>query len=374
MTLRIAVVGSVLAPFDAISNDIVSKVGFLRATPGWQVSVLAMANQRSDIDAKVYGRVSDLLLAPDFLQADVIIYHFGIYYPSFDAILIGNGRAKQAVVFHNITPLDHVPPSARSVIRKSFAQLEHLHVADAIWPDSRENRETLLAHGMARDKMTIQPLAVDRPARQSIRKPGTDAIRILFIGRIVPSKGLHDLIEAIALMDIGSVRARLKIIGDLDAAEPAYREKLLARIDALGLADRVEFAGAVSNDERDRLLGESHVLAVPSYHEGFCVPVIEALRAGLVPVVYSAHNLRYIADGLCVSTPPGDVASLASALASAVTNVAAVHKDASAAMLRLDRGRMSVAEFESSVGTHLDGFEPQAAARSLCRLVRDLVA
>jgi glycosyltransferase involved in cell wall biosynthesis len=371
--LRIAVIGSVLAPFDAISNDLVRKVRFLRETPGWQVSVITGHNARSDIDAKVVPRVSDLLLASEFRDADVIIYHFGIYYPLFDAILIGNDRARQAVVFHNITPLEHAPPGARPVIEKSFAQLENLRVADAIWPDSRENLETLLDRGFDPRNITIQPLAVDRPQRQGIRKPNGESIQILFIGRIVPSKGIQDLVEALAMLETGSVRVQVKVVGNIEGAEPAFRESLLARVAALGIAERIEFVGAVSDDERDSLLAASHILAIPSYHEGFCVPVIEALRAGMLPVVYSAHNLRWIADGLCVSAPPGDVAAFAAALASAVIDMAAVLADPATATLRLERGAMSVAEFESAVAAHLDQFEPDAAAQSLRARVNELL-
>jgi hypothetical protein len=372
--LRIAVIGSVLAPFDAISNDLVRKVRFLRETPGWEVTVLAGHNERKDIAAQVMPRLSDLLLASAFLNADVIIYHFGIYYPLFDAILLGNGRARQAVVFHNITPLEYAPPRARRTIEKSFAQLDNLRAADAIWPDSRENAETLAAHGIEHPRVTIQPLAVDRPPRQGIRKQRSDAVRILFIGRIVPSKGIQDLVEALARLDTGSVRVHVKVVGDIEGAEPAFRESLLARVAALKLSDVIEFVGAVSDDERDELLGASHILAMPSYHEGFCVPVIEALRAGMLPVLYSAHNLRYIADGLCVSAPPGDIPAFAAALAKAVADVDLVLAEPSTATLRLDRGAMSVAEFERSVAAHLDQFEPGVTAQALRARVNELIA
>jgi hypothetical protein len=372
--LRIAVIGSVLAPYDAIANDLVRKVRFLRETPGWQVSVLTGHNERKDIDAKVVQRVSDLLLAAEFRDADVIIWHFGIWYPLFDAILVGNGHARQAVVFHNITPLEHTPPGARHVIERSFAQLENLRAADAIWPDSRENFETLLERDFDPRKMTIQPLAVDRPPRQTIRKPHSDAVRILFVGRIVPAKGIADLIEAMALLDTGNMRVHATIVGNLEGAEPAFRESLLARVAELKLSDRVEFAGMVSDDKRDELLAASHILAMPSYHEGFCVPVIEALRAGMLPVVYSAANLRYIADGLCVSAPPGNVQAFAAALSSAVADVTAVLSDPATAKLRVERGQMTVAEFEQAVASHVDQFEPAATAQSLRERVNELIA
>jgi glycosyltransferase involved in cell wall biosynthesis/GT2 family glycosyltransferase len=370
--LRIAIVGSVLKNHDAIANDIVRKSRALAQVPGWEVTVFAGYNERPDVQARIVRRASELLIEPNFLDADIVIYHFGIYYPLFDALLLGNGHAKQAVVFHNITPLEFVPPAARRVMEMSFEQLQHLHRADAIWADSRENFETLLTHGIDGDKASIQPLAVDRPQRLSMRKARGEFIEVLFIGRIVPSKGVHDLVEALALTDTGSVRFRVRVIGNLEEADPAFRKMLEDSIARLSLSGRIEFAGAVSNDERDALLAESHVLAMPSYHEGFCVPVIEAMRAGMLPVVYSAANLRYIADGLCVSAPPGDIARFAAALSQAVVDVDAVLRDPSSAKLHVDRGEMSIDDFERDVSTHLDQFEPEATAKSLRELVRKL--
>jgi glycosyltransferase involved in cell wall biosynthesis len=348
-------------------------VGFLRETPGWQVSVIAGHNVRGDIDAIVLPDVADLLLQHEFLNADVIIYHFGIYYPIFDAILVGNGRAKQAVVFHNITPVELGPPSARKTLEKSFAQLGNVHAADALWPVSRENAEVLLEQGVDAGKMSIEPLAVDSPPRRGIRKPRGDVIEVIFVGRIVPSKGLQDLIEALALLDSRGPRIRLRVIGNLKGAEPAFRERLLARIEELNLGTMIEFLGMVSDDERDGLLGESHVLAMPSYHEGFCVPVIEALRAGMVPVVYAAHNLRYVADGLCVSSPPGDIPAFAASWQTAIEDVDAVSRQPDTATLRLERGRLGVEEFEQGVAAHVKQFEPAVRARALRERVRELV-
>jgi hypothetical protein len=100
--------------------------------------------------------------------------------------------------------------------------------------------------------------------------------------------------------------------------------------------------------------------------------VIEALRAGLLPVVYAAHNLRYVADGLCVSTPPGDIAGLAAALASAVADMRSVLANPDRAALHVDRGAMRVADFERAVAKHVEQFEPVVVGASLRNLVKGL--
>jgi glycosyltransferase involved in cell wall biosynthesis len=166
----------------------------------------------------------------------------------------------------------------------------------------------------------------------------------------------------------------VKVIGDWAGADAAYRSQVQQRIDALGLAAAFEFCGMVSDDERDRLLARSHILAAPSYHEGFCVPVIEALRAGLLPVVYFAHNLRYIADGLCMSSAPGDIDGFARALARAIDDAAAVQSGGGGALLHVDRATLGVEAFEQAVSAHLEQFEPASVAAGLRLLVRSLAA
>ena len=96
---------------------------------------------------------------------------------------------------------------------------------------------------------------------------------------------------------------------------PSYLSRVRRLIGELGLDGVVRFVGTVGDEERERLFHAAHILAVPSYHEGFCRPVVEGLRAGCVPLVYDAYNLPHIAARLGRTTPPGDVPALAAALA-----------------------------------------------------------
>jgi hypothetical protein len=98
-----------------------------------------------DVRTRMVGDVADLLLDEDFLAADVIHYNFGIYISLFDAILVGNGRARQIVRFHNITPKCFMSRKDHQIIDRSFRQLENLKCADEIWADSAINAEELCA-------------------------------------------------------------------------------------------------------------------------------------------------------------------------------------------------------------------------------------
>jgi glycosyltransferase involved in cell wall biosynthesis len=233
----------------------------------------------------------------------------------------------------------------------------------------------LLDYGFDPAKIEIQPLAVERPARAKLVDKATTPIQVLFVGRIVPAKGVHDLLAAmVRLRGRRLPPLHLRVVGNMAQSDPAFRDELLRIIATNGLDEFVEFIGTVDDNECNRLLQEAHIVAMPSYHEGFCKPVIEGLRVGAIPVLYAAHNLRYIADGLCRTVPPGDVGALAESLAGAIEDAAAVAADPTRARLRLDRGHLSVGEFAEAAARHVDQFEPARIGTLLRERVSQLLA
>jgi glycosyltransferase involved in cell wall biosynthesis len=354
--------------YDAISDHLDDAWHALSGDSGCKASVLTRANERRDLPARLVSGVAELILDRDFLSADLLIYHFGIWDPLFDALLIGNGHARQAVFFHNLTPVSLAPPKDRRAMERSFVQLNNLRRADRLWPVSRTNAELLTGRGFDPALIEILPLAVGSPPISCLAEKVMAPIELLFLGRIVPHKGALDLIEALSRLRCRHLpRFRLRIIGNLAASDAAYSE--IVRRAAEGLEGAVEFIGTVDNETRNRMLKAAHILAMPSYHEGFCKPLIEGLRAGCVPVGYAAENLRYTADGLCRMVAPGDVAALAEALSDTIGDVTSATTN-SVAKLRLDRGKMTAAEFADAACAHVEAFWPERVRA----LIRDRVA
>lgn len=132
---------------------------------------------------------------------------------------------------------------------------------------------------------------------------------VVALGRLVPYKGFDVLIEAFT-----AVQGRLVIIG-----EGPERDRLAARIGALGLGGRVELAGRLAAPAVRRLLHAARVFAFPSVSaaESFGIAQLEAMAAGL-PVVNTAlpTAVPWVArdgeEGLTV--PPGDPGALAVAI------------------------------------------------------------
>ena len=366
---RITIVSEDIVRYDAVSAAVADTWRFL-AGAGSEVRVLATGNELPWLPARVVGGLPELLLNPDFLTADLLVYHFGIWNPVYDALLLGNGHARQAAFFHNITPAELLDAKMRPVIARSFAQLHNLRRADRLWPVSRTNAEMLTALDFDPGRIDIIPLAVDRPAIARLSEKPPLPVELLFLGRIVPSKGLRDLVDAIGRIRGRDLpRFRLRLAGNLQISDVAYRDMVVRLIAERGLGEVVEFVGTVDDQTRDRMLQAAHILAIPSFHEGFCKPVVEALRAGCVPIGYAAHNLRFIADGLCRMVPPGDVAALAAALAGAIAEVA----DRGAPM-RLDRGKLTAAQFDDAALAHIDQFRPERVAALVRRHAAALLA
>ena len=373
-TKRIAIVAPIVARHDAVSAAVRDNFRALSTEPAWEVALLTTHNCFPDQPAHIVSGVAELLLDPAFLFADLIIYHFAIYSPLFDALLVGNGHAKQVVNFHNVTPRQFITPNQRVLNDMSFRQLGNLYRADRFWCDSRVNADVLVAHGLDPNHVSVHPLVVEHPALVCLADKSVSPVEILFVGRIVPSKGVLDLIEAVDILRRGcSVPFKLRLVGNLSFSDLAYVSRVKRAIVDKHLGEVVQFIGTVDDAGLERLYHRAHIFAIPSYHEGFCKPVIEGLRAGCVPVGYSAYNLQYIANGFGRMVPPGDIAALAEALAAVMQGIVNPGLAAGAACLPLDRGCLSSAELDAKIRVYVDEFTFDRLVGRTVQAVRGLI-
>lgn len=160
------------------------------------------------------------------------------------------------------------------------------------------------------------PAATDEEVVRRATAPGP--LRALFLGSLTRAKGFPPVVDA--LMRLGS-RARsdggvvLRAVGD-PTLEPDTVAAARRQLDEAGLADRVEWHGAVPLDEVPTHLSASHVLAMPSWPESASIAYLEAHRRGL-PVVAcrEADAAALVADGTTgFLVPRDDPAAVASAL------------------------------------------------------------
>jgi glycosyltransferase involved in cell wall biosynthesis len=156
-------------------------------------------------------------------------------------------------------------------------------------------------------------------AEIAARARGTGPLRILSVANVVPGKGLHVLVAALARLPAQSWR--LTVAGSL-TTDPVYVTRLRDLIRRLGLDANVELLGTVPNQRIADLLTRSHVLALPSSYEALGIAYLEAMRFGLPVIATSAGGAHEVVDegreGLFVA--PGDVDTLSGHLQALVAD------------------------------------------------------
>jgi glycosyltransferase involved in cell wall biosynthesis len=160
-------------------------------------------------------------------------------------------------------------------------------------------------------RMATIPNGVDVPVDLN-RVERTEDLRLLFIGRLDPKKGIESLLKACSLVD-SALPWRLAIAG---WGPPGYVSHLKEQIPALGLGGRVEILGPVLSEAKKGLFECSDVALVPSYTENFGIVVAEALAHGVPVIASKGTPWSRLEDMRCGVWVDNDPESLADAIRS----------------------------------------------------------
>lgn len=242
-----------------------------------------------------------------------------------------------------------LPGFAQQALRRTLGQAHSVLVPGAYW-----HRVMVDELGLAPSHVQVLPNAVRVPRALPERSqhPGC---RILFLGRLTASKGVPELLDALAdrrLRDL-DWQARLAGPGDVDGVR--------RRAAALGIGHRVEVSGWVPEIEARRLLGASDIFVLPSHFEGLSMALLEAMAFGLAVIATPVGATEdAIADGVSgVLVPVGDRDALARALGR-VTGDAALR-----GALQANARRRACDLFDIAVHCrHLEGLYGRARAAS----------
>lgn len=270
------------APFDAITHHTLRAQDVLREW-GLRSEVIAGGVHPELAHRIVPMSRLDEAVAP----GDAVILHYSIDSPVF-----ARASERAGVVtmhYHNITPAEllwrHAPRVAAECARGRRALAEYRDLVVAACADSEYNAAELRELGYA-DPVSVGIFAPQLPLPPAAaREPG--APRLLFVGRGVPNKAQHHLVLALAALHEAGRPAEMTLVGSWDAA-PSYRRECEALAARLGVADHLTITGSVSDATLGRLYRDADVFVCLSDHEGFCVPLVEAMRADLPIVAYAA--------------------------------------------------------------------------------------
>ena len=233
---------------------------------------------------------------PTARGGDLTIFHYALPSPMTAAFAsLGSGRVLQ---YHNVTPAAYFAPYDPSLFRLASLGRKELatlvgHV-DLALGDSEYNRQELEALGF--ERTGVFPIAVDttritqhvcRPALEAILDDGL--VNILFVGRIAPNKKIEDHIR-LAEMYKRYVDAyyRFIFVGRFDVVPRYYSMVRSLMTEYRLLNDRFVFTGPVPDEELAVYYQHAAVYVSLSEHEGFCVPLVEAMAADVPIMAYAA--------------------------------------------------------------------------------------
>ena len=292
---RAAIVTSHLQGGDAVSNDVVGMASAL-ARRGFDARVYSESSELTDTEVFKVSSIHEFLKDP----ADLVVYHYSIgWEPGLE--LLRTAKCRTAIKYHNVTPPESfagVSPWHEERCRTGLEELkEVVRVGcDLYLADSGYNRDDLVAEGVPYDYCLVVPpfhhideLQFVEADTETLDKYRDGRTNILMVGRVSPHKGHEALMKAFAAYHHDQdPESRLIIVGKEEAAFEIYSRRLRELANFFAINDAVLFTGGVSLSELKAYYLLARVFAIASEHEGFCVPVVEAMSLTVPIVAYAS--------------------------------------------------------------------------------------
>jgi glycosyltransferase involved in cell wall biosynthesis len=225
--------------------------------------------------------------------SDITLYHFSVGSPLSD--FFARLRTRRVLVYHNITPHEWfrgIHEEKAKVLRAGREEMKSLAgVPDLSLGVSEFNRRELEGYGFS--PTGVLPLIADTAKLEAAPDPafmnrfGDGTANLLFVGRVVPNKRVEDLIKIYYYYrNTVNANSRLIVAGSMTGMD-RYTSFLRALVTVLDLPD-VVFLNHVTDPELYALYRTASVFLSMSEHEGFCIPLIEAMHFRVPVVAYDA--------------------------------------------------------------------------------------
>jgi glycosyltransferase involved in cell wall biosynthesis len=329
----------VLLHADAIGDETREIRAGLRAR-GFESEVFILPQDRAPENLDRSARpIAELL---DGAPPAAVLYHYALASDATGLLL--DSSLPLVLIHHNVTPprwFRMIDPAHQASLAAAEEDLVRLRDGCALaLGDSEYTRRELEAMGFS--PTAVLPIVLDqRPYRE--HRPGPlhrdigQAPTLLTVGRVAPNKRIEDCIRLLAAYRAGvDPRARLWVVGDADRL-PVYRDALLRLVQRLRLDDGVRFLGRVSREELVDCYRGATAYVSMSEHEGFCVPLVEAMASDLAILAHPATAVPFTLGDAGLQVPGKDFPLMAEALGLLLG-------DATALADHLGRGRRRAAE------------------------------
>ena len=245
-------------------------------------------------------------------------------------LMMPTRTAARVVTLHDLDFLSN-PERTDGEVRRDYPKLvrQHVHLADHVVVISAHTAgEVHQLLGVPRSNITVcRPGAPDWPARAVLPQQGP----ILFVGTLEPRKNIGGLLDAYErLLARGGDVPELLLAGRTTPAAGPW----LARMARAPLAGKVRHLGYVSDAERRSLYERARLLVLPSFNEGFGIPVLEAMTVG-VPVVASSRGaIPEVLGDVGILVEPDDPEQIADAMHAMLSDRARAQTAASSGIRR----------------------------------------
>jgi glycosyltransferase involved in cell wall biosynthesis len=261
---------------------------------------------------------------PSAQTGQLTIFHYAL--PSAMTEAFASLESGRVLQYHNVTPASYFAPYDPALFRLAALGREELATlagrVDLALGDSEYNRRELEALGFRRTG--VFPIAVDtsritqpadRPALDKILDDGL--VNFLFVGRIAPNKKIEDIIRlAEVYKRYVDAYYRFIFVGRFDVVPRYYSMIRALMAEYRFLNDRFLFTGPVSDEELAVYYRHAAVYVSMSEHEGFCVPLVEAMAADVPILAYAAAAVPDTLGGAGVQFAPKDLELAAELLGS----------------------------------------------------------
>lgn len=288
--MRILQLLPTIAAGDAVSNDAVAIDKVLRSM-GYKTEIFA-----ENIDKRLpSGTACHISRMPRLTQNDTVLYHLST--GTEINFSLGKMKAKKGVIYHNITPsYFFLPYNGDLTELLDYGRKGAAYLADKVdfcMADSEYNKKELLELGYKCD-ISVRPILIpftdyrSKPDSDVIRKYDSDGyVNFLFVGRVAPNKKHEDIIRTFCCYQkYCNPKSRLIFVGSWQGTE-LYYKRLQRYINALEVSNII-FTGHVSFAQLIAYYQVADVFLCMSEHEGFCVPLVEAMYFGVPIIAYDS--------------------------------------------------------------------------------------
>ena len=288
--MKIVQLLTTIAYGDAIGNDTLAIRDFIREK-GYETAIYA-----EGIDARLpAGTALPWDRMPTLEHDDILLYHASTGTPLNTALLSYGG--KKVMIYHNVTPpryFSGYSPTAEDNCRWGELQIGYIaRYVDSCIADSEYNKQQLLAMG-CQCPIEVCPILIPfedyekAPDEKLLQKYRGDGwTNLLFVGRIAPNKCQQDVIRAFYVYQKRyNPKSRLFLVGN--GTGEKYQQQLADYAQQLGIADKVIFPGHIKFNAILAYYHLADVFVCMSEHEGFCVPIVEAMHFRKPIVAYAS--------------------------------------------------------------------------------------